>query len=67
MDALTQDPITDLGDWMVDIEITLVKAFNWSLKDIDDTDIESLLPFLMKLSGVSGTAQSVYCDQVDWM
>lgn len=57
---------------MIDLEITLVEAFNWSLKDIDDTDIETLLPFVMRF-GNRGTAngeqaaQTKYCDEVSWL
>jgi len=35
--------------WAVDIEIALVQAFHWSLRDIDLTDVESLVPFVMRL------------------
>lgn len=28
------------------MELALVRAFGWSLRDIDETDIESLLPFI---------------------
>lgn len=55
---------------MVDMEISLVKAFTWSLKDIDETDIESLIPFMLRFSGGDGGGVSpnvVYCDQVDWL
>jgi len=55
---------------LIDIEIQLVKAFNWSLKDIDDTDIESLIPFIMHFAGVKGepvSKQRVHCDEVSWL
>ena len=48
------------------MEISLVKAFGWSLRDIDETDIESLLPFVFHFAGV-GAGNKVYCDQVDWL
>ena len=48
------------------MEVSLVKAFGWSLHDIDETDIESLLPFVFHLTG-AGMGSQVYCDQVDWL
>jgi len=59
--------------WVIDLEIALVKAFQWSLRDIDETDIESLLPFVMrygKAGGMAATGQmkkQVYADQVSWL
>lgn len=50
------------------MEIALVKGFNWNLHDIDETDIESLFPFISRLGqGSSSEAESelVYCDQVE--
>ncbi len=29
-----------------------MQAFHWSVRDIDETDIESLLPFIRQLTGV---------------
>jgi hypothetical protein len=51
------------------LEISLVKAFSWSLRDIDLTDIESLLPFVFRLTGAANGPGSgrVYADQVDWL
>lgn len=44
----------------------MVKAFGWSLRDIDETAIESMLPFLYRAS--KGKApERVYADQVDWL
>jgi len=59
-------------DWWTDLEISLVRAFGWSLEDIDRTDIESLIPFLKRLNETDGGIRSsnrkkVYCDQVDWL
>jgi len=34
----------------VELEIQMVKAFGWSLHDIDETDIESLLPFIHRFT-----------------
>jgi hypothetical protein len=53
-------------DGLIDLEISLVKAFNWSLHDIDETDIESLLPFVFRMTG-TGQNNRVYADQVDWL
>jgi hypothetical protein len=55
---------------MIDLEISLVKAFNWSLYEIDATDIESLLPFVARFAGSNGepaVKKQVYCDQVSWL
>jgi hypothetical protein len=56
---------------MIDLELTLVKAFGWSLRDIDETDVESLLPFIARFNGSDGTGfqtqQKVFCDQVEWL
>lgn len=50
------------------LEVSLVKAFGWSLRDIDETDIESLLMFVFQVSGSgSTTVKQAYCDQVDWL
>jgi len=50
------------------MEISLVKALGWSLRDIDETDIESLIPFVFRLAGEdSAGAGKIYCDQVDWL
>jgi hypothetical protein len=48
----------------------MVKAFGWSLREIDETSIESLLPFIQRFTGASGTgsqSRQVYADQVDWL
>ena len=37
-------------DWVVDLEIAMVERFGWSLYDIDNTDIESLMPFIYRLA-----------------
>jgi len=53
----------------VDLEIALVKQFGWSLRDIDETDIESLLPFVFRLAGHKNgsNSQLKFCDQVDFL
>jgi len=52
------------------MEISLVRAFGWSLHEIDETAIESLLPFIGRLSN-TGSGKSnpkqVFCDEVDWL
>ena len=56
---------------MIDLEITLVQAFGWSLRDIDETDIESLLPFVARIgkqkSAAGGKSEEAYCDEVNWL
>jgi transketolase N-terminal domain/subunit len=49
------------------MEAALVKAFGWSLRDIDETDIESLLPFIFRMNATAGGGEPkrVYCDEVD--
>jgi hypothetical protein len=56
-------------DSMIDIEIELTKRFPWSLKDIDDTDIESLFPFIFRISGTTSArkVKKFYCDEVAWL
>jgi len=57
------------------LEIALVKAFGWSLRDIDETAVESLLPFIKRLTadpagdrrGTSPPIKTVFVDQVDWL
>ena len=59
-------------DWWIDLEISLVKAFGWSLEDIDETEIDSLIPFIMRFSETDGgenpiKTKKVYADQVSWL
>lgn len=63
----------------MDLEISLVERFGWSLRDIDETDIESLIPFVMRITRATEDGgeysarrktekeKKVYCDQVNWM
>ena len=45
-----------------------MKAFGWSLYEIDETDIESLLPFIRRmLENKKPVDKRVYCDEVDWL
>lgn len=50
----------------------LVDAFRWSLHEIDQTDIESLIPFIArypawKAGSADRTKKQIYADQVDWL
>lgn len=53
-------------EWLIDLEISLVRAFGWSLRDIDETDIETLLPFIFRATGRS-RVRRIYADQVSWL
>ncbi len=56
-----------------------MKAFGWSLYEIDRTDIESLLPFVMHAAitpgegrpeiahAELGAKKQLFCDQVKWL
>jgi hypothetical protein len=51
---------------MIDIEIGLATALNWSLYDIDRTAIESLIPFVQRLSrGNEPKKRRVYVDEIN--
>ncbi len=52
---------------MIDLEIGLVRAFNWSLRDIDETDIESLLPFISRLNSDGQDEKKAFADEVDFL
>ena len=64
---------------MIDLEISLVEAFSWSLNEIDATDIETLLPFVRRYSarrmqsagrlsaGGQQPQEKAFCDQVGWL
>ena len=47
-----------------------MQAYHWSLYEIDETAMESLLPFVGRLvnkgGGKSGPKQ-VFCDEVDFL
>ena len=56
------------------MEIALINRFNWNLHDIDETDIASLMPFIVRVTqgGPAGEADAgrklVYIDQMeDWI
>lgn len=48
-----------------------MERFGWSLRDIDETDIESLLPFVFRVTGKNREKPAgpgrVYADQVSWL
>jgi hypothetical protein len=58
---------------MVDLEIALAKAFGWSLWEIDETDVESLVGFINRFTDTQGKTiqasgpRKTFCDQVDWL
>jgi len=46
--------------------------FHWSLHDIDETDIESLIPFVFeypawKAKQKTTSGRKVYADQANWL
>jgi hypothetical protein len=47
----------------------LIERLNWSLYDLDRTDIESLFPFVFHLAGTrkDKSKPQKYADQVDWL
>ena len=57
----------------MDLKCSLVELFHWSLREIDLTDIESLIPFVFHYPRWkegrfhSNGAKRVYADQVDWL
>jgi len=44
----------------------MVQAFGWDLHAIDETAIESLLPFIHRLGQKNKPAEA-FADQVDWL
>lgn len=56
---------------LVDLEIAMVKAFGWSLYEIDETEIESMMDFVERLTetaaGRTPYTPNIYCDQVEWL
>ena len=39
---------------LLDLEIMLVRAHNWTLRDIDETDVTSLLDFVTRYAETEG-------------
>ena len=52
---------------MVDFEITLVKLFGWSLREIDETAVETLFPFYYRYIYRFSGYRPTYCDEVGWL
>lgn len=42
-----------------------MKAFGWSLADIDNTNVESLMAFIARVSGQR--TKKWYCDEVNFL
>jgi hypothetical protein len=58
---------------MVDLECSMVDVFHWSLFQIDETDIESLIPFIFQYPkwkekrGVDDRRKQLFADEVDFI
>lgn len=52
---------------MLDLEIALVKAFGWSIVEIEQTEIESLMLFVHRLTAKKGKKRKSYIDQAGWL
>lgn len=73
---VAEEEIDSGGDWFLDLECQLVELFHWSLYQIDETDIESLLPFVFYYPQWRARAtekktgekkKEVFADQVNWL
>ena len=62
-------------NWLDDLVISLIKNFEWSLYEIDNTAIESLFPLILRYAEVGRdespfsknyTYTKVFADQVQW-
>lgn len=49
----------------MEIQLTLVKSFGWSLSDIDRTDAVSLFDFIRHVAQKTAPKQ-VFAEDVDW-
>jgi len=47
---------------LVDLKIRLVKLYGWSLLDIDQTDIQSLLPFVSRQLKTSSNGRGAHAS-----
>jgi hypothetical protein len=61
-------------DLLLDLECSLVDATGWALRDIDETDIESLIPFIFRYPQWQrerrspGARERKLCaDDVEWL
>ena len=50
---------------LLDMQLTLIKVFGWSLADIDQTDAVSLFD-LMRHIGRGPAPKKVFADEVEW-
>ena len=50
---------------LLDMQLTLIKVFGWSLADIDRTDAVSLFD-LMRHICRSQAPKTVFADEVEW-
>ena len=54
---------------MIGFECTVVDLFGWSLREIDETDIETLIPFVFEYpkwkSGNRTLRKQLYADQLE--
>jgi hypothetical protein len=60
----------DYEDWMLEFEHNVVKRWGWSLREIDETDMESLIPFVFyqqKAGKARLPVKRMFCDQVGWL
>jgi hemerythrin-like domain-containing protein len=52
---------------LIDLEIIFIKNFNWSLRDIDETDVESMIDFINRFGNQGAPkVRKVFCDQIDF-
>ncbi len=61
--------LSDLEEDIIDMEISLINVFGWSMYDIDETDIESLFPFMnLFVGGHKKPVKSnrIYAEQMQW-
>jgi hypothetical protein len=68
---VAEQEIDESGDWFLDLECQLVEMFHWSVREIDETDLESLIPFVFHYprwkDGAKSKGNTAYSDQVSWM
>jgi len=56
------------------MECSILDRFPWSLRELDETDIESLIPFVFRFPewkaeqrGGGKREEQLYADQADWL
>lgn len=59
---------------MLDMELVMVEQFHWPLREIDRTDVERILEFVLYFLYRKRQAQepdsggrAVYADEADWL